>query len=139
MSWTRALALALLLAFFRAQPSAAEEMRVPPGMTTYYVVFLVKGPKWTAEVTPALQKLQIEHLKHIRKKVESGKALIVGPFLDGGRIAGMTVFQGTVEEVKALAEADPMVLAGHLAIELHPWMAAKGIRADPVEVPVPKE
>jgi hypothetical protein len=33
----------------------------------------------------------------------------------------------TLEEARTVAEADPMVKAGRLAVELHPWMLPQGI------------
>ena len=52
-------------------------------------------------------------------------------FTDDGKLRGMFVFTvGSLEEAKALAEADPAVKAGRLEPEVHPWFAAKGIRVD---------
>jgi hypothetical protein len=40
----------------------------------------------------------------------------------------MFVFRvDTLEEARALAEQDPAVQAGRLALEWHPWFAAKNI------------
>jgi hypothetical protein len=32
-----------------------------------------------------------------------------------------------MEEMKALAEQDPAVKAGRLAVEIHPWFVEKGV------------
>jgi uncharacterized protein YciI len=97
-------------------------------MTTYQVAFLRKGPKWTPAESPELQKLQEAHLAHIRSMAEKGKLLVAGPFTDGGDLRGMFVFRvDTLEEARALAEQDPAVQAGRLALEWHPWFAAKNI------------
>ena len=98
-------------------------------MTTYYVGFLYRGPKWTPEHTPEIEKLQQAHLANIQKMGESGKLLLAGPFTDNGELRGLFVFRvSTLEEAKSLAETDPAVQAGRLRIELHPWYAAKNIR-----------
>jgi uncharacterized protein YciI len=98
-------------------------------MTTYQVAFLRKGPKWTPGESPELQKLQEAHMAHIREMGESGKLLVAGPFADGGDLRGMFIFRlDTLEEARALAEQDPAVKAGRLALEWHPWFAAKNIR-----------
>ena len=98
-------------------------------MTTYYVGLLYRGPKWTPEHTPEIEKLQQAHLANIQKMGESGKLLLAGPFTDNGDLRGIFVFRvASVEEAKNLAETDPAVQAGRLRIELHPWYAAKNIR-----------
>jgi uncharacterized protein YciI len=98
-------------------------------MTTYYVGLLYRGPKWTPEHTPEIEKLQQAHLANIQKMGASGKLLLAGPFTDNGDLRGIFVFRvASVEEAKNLAETDPAVQAGRLRIELHPWYAAKNIR-----------
>lgn len=108
---------------------------VGPGgyeMTTYYVGFLFRGPKWTPEDTPETRKLQEEHMANIRRMGEAGKLVIAGPFIDGGDLRGLYVFRvATPEEAKALVESDPAVRAGRLRFELHPWFAAKNITVTP--------
>ena len=67
-------------------------------------------------------------MAHIRSMDESGKLLIAGPFSDGGDLRGMFVFRVvSLEEAKALAEQDPVVKAGRLRLEWHPWFAAKNV------------
>jgi uncharacterized protein YciI len=47
---------------------------------------------------------------------------VAGPFLDGGDIRGIYIFDvKTVEEAQALTETDPAIKAGRLTMELHPW------------------
>jgi uncharacterized protein len=115
------------------QEEKAEKKAITnPEMTTYYVGFLLRGPKWTPEVTPEVERIQKEHLAHIRKMAESGKLILAGPFMDGGNLRGMFVFRvETIEEAKTLSEADPAVKAGRLVVDLHPWYSAKGINIDP--------
>ncbi len=99
-----------------------------PEMTTYYLVMLVKGPNWTPERTPELEELQKQHLAHITSMGQSGKMVIAGPFTDGGTIRGICVYKvESTDEAKVLAERDPAVKAGRLAVEVHPWMVKKGV------------
>ena len=101
-------------------------------MTTYYVGFLFRGPKWTPEDTPETRKLQEEHMANIRRMGEAGKLVIAGPFMDGGDLRGLYVFRvATPEEATSLVESDPAVKAGRLRFELHPWFAAKNITVTP--------
>lgn len=97
-------------------------------MITYQFGLLVRGEKWTAEQTSELQSLQAEHIAHIGKMAESGKLLAAGPFGDDGYIRGILIFQAaSIEEAREMAERDPAVKAGRLALKLHPWMAARGV------------
>jgi uncharacterized protein YciI len=100
-------------------------------MDTCVMVFLKRGPKWTAESTPETQKIQAGHMAHIQEMAKSGKLAVAGPFADNGEIRGIFIFHHcTLEDARQMAENDPAVKAGRLAIEAHPWMAAKGLRVD---------
>lgn len=97
-------------------------------MVNYQFGLLVRGPKWTAEQTPELQRLQADHLAHIRKMADSGKLVAAGPLGNSDYIRGILIFRAdSMDEARAMAEADPAVKAGRLALELHPWMAARGV------------
>ncbi len=121
-------ALLFLLAGLGVTAVLVPQQNVPPEMTTYYVAFLKRGPKWTPGETPELQRLQEAHLAHIREMFGKGKLVTAGPFTDGGELRGMFIFQvGSLEEAQALSNDDPAVKAGRLVIELHPWFAAKGL------------
>jgi uncharacterized protein len=38
------------------------------------------------------------------------------------------VYKGaSLEEARGMAEADPMIKAGRLTLEMHPWMVQKGV------------
>jgi len=119
-----------------APPPAATSAPDPATMTTYVVGFLVRGPKWRAGSAPDLEKLQESHLAHVRMMAEVGKLIVAGPFPDGGRIRGMSIFRAaSIDEVKVLAEADPAVVSGRLKYEWHPWMSMKGIGVCPMPAP----
>jgi uncharacterized protein YciI len=113
----------------------AKPSDVGPGgyeMTTYYVGFLYRGPKWTPEETPETRKIQEGHMANILKMGAEGKLVIAGPFADNGDLRGLYVFRAaSAEEANALVESDPAVQAGRLRFELHPWYAAKNITVTP--------
>ena len=85
------------------------------------------GPTWTPEKTPEVARIQAKHLAHIQKMVDSGDLLLAGPFLDGGELRGMFVFQvGSREEAEELANSDPAVKAGRLRVDVMTWYVKAG-------------
>ena len=95
-------------------------------MQQYYIAFLKKGPNRSQNEKEAA-KLQEQHLTHLGKMYELGFADISGPFGDDGEIRGITIYNVPTQRMAdSLANADPMVKAGRLTIETHPWWAAKG-------------
>ena len=95
-------------------------------MQQYFIAFLKRGENRNQDpvATDSLQRL---HLAHLSRMYEAGYADISGPFGDDGDIRGITIYNvPTLRMADSLANADPMVKAGRLAIEVHPWWAAKG-------------
>jgi uncharacterized protein YciI len=91
-------------------------------LVEFQMALLKHGPKWSGAENPETKRLHEEHVKYVLSLMDSGKAVIAGPFTDAGEIAGVFVFRAkSAEEAKALADADPTVAAGILAAELHPW------------------
>jgi uncharacterized protein YciI len=91
-------------------------------MSTVYLVLLKKGPAWTAQKTPETQAIQEGHMANIKAMWAAKKLIVAGPMDDDGDTRGVFVFQvGTLEEAKALTQADPAVKAGRLVAEIHPW------------------
>lgn len=95
-------------------------------MKTYYMAILKKGPYQPTD-TAELNTIQRGHMAHMQKMAAEGKLVMAGPFLDNGDLRGIFIFDvATLEEAKALTEADPAVKAGKLIMELHPWMSKRG-------------
>lgn len=95
-------------------------------MQEYFMAFLKKGKNRTQskKVADSLQRL---HLDHLGKMYKLGYADVSGPFGDLGDIRGITIYNvPTIEIADSLANSDPMVKAGRLEIEIHPWWAPKG-------------
>jgi|TARA_R100000479_G_scaffold156694_1_gene93250 uncharacterized protein YciI len=95
-------------------------------MQQYFIAFLKRGTNRSQNKKEAdsLQKL---HLAHLGSMYEKGFADISGPFGDDGDIRGITIYNVPTQKMAdSLANMDPMVKAGRLAIEIHPWWAAKG-------------
>jgi uncharacterized protein YciI len=95
-------------------------------MQEYYIAFLKSGPNRDQPKAEA-DSLQRLHMAHLGKMYELGYADISGPFGDDGDIRGITIYNTpNIEMADSLANTDPMVKAGRLQIEIHPWWAAKG-------------
>lgn len=95
-------------------------------MQQYFIAFLKAGPNRSQPEEEA-NKLQALHMAHLGKMYELGYADISGPFGDDSDIKGITIYNvPTLQMADSLANADPMVKAGRLTIEIHPWWAAKG-------------
>jgi len=120
-----AVALALLVSGVAAgqvpQPSQ-QFPDIPKNLKPYFIALYVKGAKADAPQTKEERDTFVrEHTAYLRSQVEAGKYLLVGPFTDNGQIRGMAVINAaSAEEARALAEADPGVKSGRMAIEIHP-------------------
>lgn len=95
-------------------------------MQQYFMAFLKSGPIRSQNEEEAAS-LQEQHLAHLGRMYEEGYADLIGPFGDDGDIRGITVYNvPTLKMADSLANLDPMVEAGRLVIEVHPWWCAKG-------------
>jgi len=95
-------------------------------MQQYYIAFLKRGTNRSQNKDEA-DSLQQLHLTHLGSMYEQGFADISGPFGDDGDIRGITIYNVPTQQMAdSLANIDPMVQSGRLAIEIHPWWAAKG-------------
>ena len=95
-------------------------------MQQYFVAFLKVGSN-KLQNKEEFKSLQKKHLEHLKKMYDLGYADISGPFGDVGDTRGITIYNvPTIEMADSLANADPMVKAGHLAVEMHAWWAPKG-------------
>jgi uncharacterized protein YciI len=60
-------------------------------------------------------------------QAKEGKLVAAGPITTQGTRRGIVVYRvANLEEAKQRASADPMVKAGRLAVELHPWQVPVG-------------
>jgi uncharacterized protein YciI len=101
---------------------------MPLKLSRSYLALLTRGPKWTPERTPATEEIQKAHLQNITRLAEMKKLVVAGPFGDDGRLRGIFVFKvSSLEEARALADTDPAVQAGRLALDIHPWLVPEGM------------
>ncbi|MGZ3920356.1 MAG: YciI family protein [Bacteroidia bacterium] len=101
------------------------------GMKKYVVAFLKAGPNRSQDSATAVQ-LQAAHMANIQRMADAGQLILAGPFMDGGDLKGIYIFNvETVEKAKELAETDPAIKAGRLVMELHPWYGSASLIQTP--------
>ncbi len=95
-------------------------------MQQYYMVFLKTGANRSQDSLEAAE-LQKRHLDHLSWLAEEGYTSLTGPMGDDGELRGIVVFNtASQKEADSLANLDPMVKAGRLKVEVHPWWVTKG-------------
>jgi uncharacterized protein YciI len=98
----------------------------------FYLIMLKDGPQADPESEEELARIRQEHLAHQGMLHEEHGAL-AGPLRgDRGDIQGLTLVpEGDLmlEDVVALAEGDPAVRAGLLAVQVVEWYVGKGYLA----------
>ncbi len=103
----------------------------PTEMAEYFIVFLRRGPKWTAEMTPEIEKVLEGHFANIKKLTAEGKLALAGPFFGqegDSALAGLFIFRvDSIAEAIRLAEQDPGVQAGRFTFEAVAWYGPKGL------------
>jgi|SRR5215467_71274 len=89
----------------------------------YTAVILKKGPEFKMpDVYPTIWE-------HGRKNFElraEGILSIVCPISDDTEMAGIGIFNASIEETKKLMEADPAIIKGILTYEIHPTRSFPG-------------
>lgn len=113
-------------------PKLAKELGADDyGMHNYVMAFLKAGPNRDQDSLEAA-KLQRAHMDNITRLANEGKLLVAGPFLDGGDIRGIYIFDvETIEEAEALTKTDPAIKAGRLVMELHKWYGSAALMQVP--------
>jgi uncharacterized protein YciI len=104
--------------------SATAQQQVEPHhkLVEFHMALFKRGPQWTAAETPRRKEIQAQHFAYFSNLIESGKAVMGGPFRDDSDIRGLYVLRAkTAAEARVWAEADPAVKAGHFSVEMHPW------------------
>jgi uncharacterized protein YciI len=114
--------LILLLSISPAVLSQQSQPEPAHKLVEFQMALLKHGPKWTATETAESKSMREAHVNYVLSLLDSGKAVIAGPFTDGGDILGVFVFRAqSAAEAKAWVDADPTVTAGFTVAELHPW------------------
>jgi uncharacterized protein YciI len=116
------ISLSVLILLLALSSSVLSQQDPAHKLVEFHMALLKHGPKWSGAENEETKRLHQEHVNYVLSLLESGKAIIAGPFTDGGEIDGVFVFRAkSAAEAKAWAEADPSVTAGFRVAEMHPW------------------
>jgi uncharacterized protein YciI len=91
-------------------------------------VLLRRGPRADEYSERELDALQEQHLAYLDEMAARGKLVGAGPFSDqpDDSLRGLCFYATSVEEARVLAEQDPSVRAGRLAVDVMTWWTRKG-------------
>jgi uncharacterized protein YciI len=101
---------------------------VPDRFEEHTIVFLMRpvdAPDFSDE---ELDRLQVEHLTHLRDLRRRGLIITNGPLAEqtDERLRGVSIYSVPLEEALELARADPMVRARRLEVHGARWWTAAG-------------
>ena len=130
-----ALALVTASSIYAAPQSTGQTAAAPAQQTEmrmYYMVFLRRGPAWTAATTPEVTAVSRAHRANIDRLTKEGLMVVAGPFegTSGDRaLAGIFILRvASMEAAKAAVDSDPAVKAGRFVHEIVPWWGPASLR-----------
>jgi uncharacterized protein YciI len=94
----------------------------------YSFVLLRRGPRADEYSEEELERLQQAHLAHLTEMGERGVMPVAGPFSEqpDETMRGFCLYTVELDEARRLAESDPSVQAGRMAVEVFNWWTKKG-------------
>ncbi len=103
-----------------------------------FELVLLRRPENPSDYDDAeLDRIQREHLAHHERLRASGQVVTNGPVIEppDPALRGLTFYRtGSLAEARRLAEADPAVRAGRLAVEIMTWYCPLGTMSKPGRV-----
>ena len=100
-----------------------------------FELVLLRRPENAPDYEDAeLERIQREHLAHHDRLRASGHVVTNGPVIDqpDPSLRGLAFYRtGSLAESRQLAEADPAVRAGRLAVEIMTWYCPPGTMSKP--------
>lgn len=102
-------------------------------MTTFVFRLLAPRPSFALDMSDEEREVMIRHAAHWQPLIESGQMVIFGPVLDETGSWGLGVVEADdEEELRAFAEADPVVTTQTGRIEMGKLLAGFVRPAPPV-------
>lgn len=98
-------------------------------LESYSFVLLKRGPRAFEFSDDELERLQEQHLAHLDAMHKQGVLVLSGPFSDqpDDSWRGFCLYKTGVEETRRLAESDPSVQAGRMAVDVMGWLTKPGV------------
>jgi len=111
-------------------PNTIHNAAEPPGFEQYALVLMKRGDHWNPNA-PEFMDVMKEHHAFVKRMTDQGNMAIAGPFpfSDQGELRGVAIFRVGAEQTAKLTQDDPIVKAGLLKTEIHPWGTGKGVLA----------
>jgi uncharacterized protein len=80
----------------------------------YFLAKLIPPrPSFTTDMTAEERQVMMDHGAYLRKYVEAGIVIVMGPVLDPAGPWGLAVFEaGSEDEVRSITTRDPTFLSG---------------------------
>jgi len=132
----RIFAVAVVSLLLLASLTQAQQKEQPKGefnWVQFQLAILKMGPKWDATKEEDRNGILKQHLGNVVAMLDSGKAVIAGPFGDDTGLAGIFILRSTSpEEAKTWVDNDPAVKAGLLVAEMHPWWSEDIFKKTPM-------
>lgn len=100
-------------------PNTTRPQNIPRNLKPYFLCFLVKGERW--DNPEGADTLMPAQLAFLREQIEWRHYKVAGPVTDGGDIVGFSILEAaTAEAAMTLAQQDPAVVAGRVAVRILP-------------------
>src|SRR5438132_1998896 len=91
-------------------------------LVQFQMAIMKKGPEWVSNKEQERKQIRQQHLANVLSLLESGKAVITGPFGDDTDLAGIFILRASsTAEAKSWVDADPAAKSGLMVPEMHPW------------------
>jgi uncharacterized protein len=103
-------------------------------LEAYELVVLRRPTDATPYDDATLERIQREHLAYHAELRAAGQVVTNGPLTDqpDESLRGLTFYRtGSLDEARRLAEADPAVKAGRLAVDVMTWYCPAGTMRRP--------
>lgn len=100
------------------------------GMEKYTLALMKRGDKWDPS-GPGFADVMKQHRAFMEKITEQGYLAVAGPFpfTDSGDLLAVAIYRIGTDQTASLVKDDPIVKAGMLKPEIHPWITGRGVLA----------
>ncbi|WP_298896885.1 YciI family protein [uncultured Psychroserpens sp.] len=112
----------IMLFFLFASQLFAQTENLPKNVVYHFVELI---PTEKSFESTDLQKIQMDHMKNIRKLASEGKLLLAGPFKDGGGLFVLNT--NSIQKAENWVQEDPAVKAGRFKYKIRTWYTQTGM------------